>query len=242
MPVLNLSDSQTLALGSSAVKAAYLGSELKHFNPKAISELEGWWDASDESTVTVSTGASEWSDKSGNARHATQETANNQPGYSNSQNGRKILTFDGSNDSLLTTSFTLSQPYSIFFVARRLGGGVTCLYHRPGTGPVLGTFGGVFYTGTDPYLNGPAADTVWHVFQSEYNGASSTFTVDGDVEASGDVGSDSISQGLRFGAVGDGASQYYNGHVAEVLLYSGSLSSADASSVLLYLQSKWGLA
>lgn len=73
------------------------------FDPRRISGLELWLDAADSSSVTtVSGAASQWNDKSGLGRHATQTTANNRPSYSGTLNGRNVLTFDGTNDSMLT--------------------------------------------------------------------------------------------------------------------------------------------
>ena len=68
-----------------------------------------WLDAGDASTITLnSTTVSQWNDKSGNGRNATQGTALQQPTYtSNSQNGYGIISFDGSNDNLDISSTTL---------------------------------------------------------------------------------------------------------------------------------------
>lgn len=41
-----------------------------------------WFDAADLSTITITTDVSEWRDKSGNGRHATQSSAGNRPIYS----------------------------------------------------------------------------------------------------------------------------------------------------------------
>lgn len=40
-----------------------------------------WFDAADLSTISISTGISEWRDKSGNARHLSQATSASQPSY-----------------------------------------------------------------------------------------------------------------------------------------------------------------
>jgi hypothetical protein len=68
-----------------------------------------WLDAGDASTITLnSTTVSQWNDKSGNGRNATQGTAIQQPTYtSNSQNGYGIISFDGSNDNLDISSTTV---------------------------------------------------------------------------------------------------------------------------------------
>jgi len=73
--------------------------------------LELWFDASDASTLFDSTvggstpadGADvkRWEDKSGNANHATQDTANNCPHRSVSEeNSLDCIEFDGANDWL----------------------------------------------------------------------------------------------------------------------------------------------
>jgi hypothetical protein len=83
-----------------------------------------WLDADDVSTITVATGVSEWRDKSGNGRNATQSTAANQPAYTiGGLNGRNILTFDGTNDHLLHSFNASPAPHSVFVVARRTSGG-----------------------------------------------------------------------------------------------------------------------
>ena len=83
-------------------------------------------DAYDPSTITISTGVSEWRDKSGNGRHFTQGTGDQQPSYSsNGFFGRPGITFDGSNDSLLLTgisSLITNQTHGVYWVFRRISG------------------------------------------------------------------------------------------------------------------------
>jgi hypothetical protein len=67
------------------------------FNPASIAGLVHWWDANDSSTLTFSTGVSEWRSKAGTKTAATQSTANNQP-TTTTVNGKTALLFDGSND------------------------------------------------------------------------------------------------------------------------------------------------
>lgn len=64
------------------------------------SALALWLDAEDATSITLNgTTVSQWNDKSGNARHAVQGTAANQPTYTTSGlNGKPALTFDGSDD------------------------------------------------------------------------------------------------------------------------------------------------
>lgn len=53
-----------------------------------------WFDAADISTISISTGVSEWRDKSGNARHMVNSTGSQQPAYEEySANGRPSIYF-----------------------------------------------------------------------------------------------------------------------------------------------------
>jgi hypothetical protein len=84
-----------LTIADSAFLAAAAG-----FSPLSLS-AELWLDAADTTTLTVSGSAvSQWSDKSGNARHFVQSTGTAQPSTGLvTQNGRNVLGFDGG-DSL----------------------------------------------------------------------------------------------------------------------------------------------
>jgi hypothetical protein len=59
-----------------------------------------WLDAADANTITESSGeVSQWNDKSGNGRNATQATQANRPALTTAaQNSLNAVSFDGSND------------------------------------------------------------------------------------------------------------------------------------------------
>lgn len=79
-----------------------------------------WLDASDSASMTtVSNIVSEWRDKSGNARHATQTTDSCRPTYSASAfNGKPGLSFDGVDDRLIFSLAVLSVTHSLFLVIK----------------------------------------------------------------------------------------------------------------------------
>lgn len=98
--------------------------------PTDLSGLVVWFDFSDSTKIFDSnTGGStpanggaigRIEDKSSNARNATQATANNRPTFqTNVQNGLSVARFDGTNDTLNTASFSMSQSISFFAVAAR---------------------------------------------------------------------------------------------------------------------------
>ena len=78
-----------------------------------------WFDATDAASLTLVSGAaSQWNDKSGNGRHATQGTAANRPTHQSSGiNGLAALSFDGSNDSMTVPVFSLGSTFIVLAVA-----------------------------------------------------------------------------------------------------------------------------
>jgi hypothetical protein len=123
MPTLNLNEAIKLYYGNTEAQKLYKGSELLYpiisFSPLDLSPAL-WLDANDSSTITTVSGAvSEWRDKSGNNRHATQATASNRPLLvANVLNGTDCIRFDGSNDWMSGTyNGTINySSHSIFIV------------------------------------------------------------------------------------------------------------------------------
>ena len=77
------------------------------WNPSMLSTAL-WLDAADASTITESGGAvSQWDDKSGNGRNATQPTSGNRPTYQSSvQNSKNVIRFNSASSQFLTCSNT----------------------------------------------------------------------------------------------------------------------------------------
>ena len=79
------------------------------FDPRSIPGLAAWYDAADSASVTLDTGrVSQWNDKSGNARHATNSTSGStQPSYVTAgRNGLNVLTFAAASVQRLTIAGT----------------------------------------------------------------------------------------------------------------------------------------
>ena len=75
------------------------------FDPRSIPGLAAWYDAADSASVTLASGrVSQWSDKSGNARHATNTTSGStQPSYSTAaRNGLNVVRFAAASTQRLT--------------------------------------------------------------------------------------------------------------------------------------------
>jgi hypothetical protein len=82
-----------------------------------------WLDAADATTITESGGAvSQWDDKSGNLRHASQSSSGSRPTISAAaQNSLDALSFDGSNDFFSLASAlpsASSGSFDVFFIGK----------------------------------------------------------------------------------------------------------------------------
>jgi single-stranded DNA-binding protein len=90
------------------------GTQKVNWDPSLITTAL-WLDAADNTTIFSDAGTTQavagtstvqqWNDKSGNSRHVSQSTLANRPAFTaNAQNGRNVLAFDGSNDTLSTAA------------------------------------------------------------------------------------------------------------------------------------------
>lgn len=210
-----------------------------------IAGLAARYNADDAASIASSaTAVSQWNDVSGNGRHLVQATSTNQPKTgTRTLNGRNVIDFDGSNDFLKSSAWTLAQPLTYFVVAETDVAGNQLVIDRgtsgtPG-GPILqrnSTGSWEAFGGTS--LIGGTADLNPHVFAAVFNGASSRLRVDG-AQVAGNAGAQSFSAGGITVGSSRTPSLYWNGHVAEVLVYAGALSTADIEAVEDYLAYKW---
>jgi hypothetical protein len=81
-----------------------------------------WFDASDSTSIEESSGSvSQWNDKSGNGRHASQATLANRPTLvANVYNGKAAIRSDGINDTLNITPFSVSAGIRSYAVVNPL--------------------------------------------------------------------------------------------------------------------------
>jgi hypothetical protein len=161
-------------------------------------------------------------------------------------NGLPAIRFDGVDDNLAATGFTLNQPSTIVavFVQRMdpadnkgLLDGASADFSRylfvAGSGNTLG-----LYAGTT--LNGPTL-TVGTAYYAVaiFNGGSSSVRVNGGSPSSGNAGSSGAS-GITIGSANNGAgSQYAQFDFAEVFGYNSALSADYIADINAYAALKW---
>lgn len=213
------------------------------FNPIAMTALAAWFSA-DASGVAYVDGdpMNGWNDRSGNARHLTQATGGSQPVfYDKMRNGLPAVYFDGSKH-MRTAAFTLTQPTTVYVVGMSTA---TPDYFVDGAG-ATGTLAvrrgaGNFQLVSPTILSGDTGDSEWHVHCGVFNSTSSRIITDNGTITTGDAGTNNAS-GLTVGGDGTATSaNMLNGYVAEVLVFNGAHTDAQAQTVIAYLSNKWAL-
>lgn len=218
------------------------------FDPKSISGLAVWFDASVSSSVTLNSGnVSQWNDLSGNGRHATQATAGNQPSYSTAAlNGRNVVVAQDSSRFLKTGSFQAGLPQTVFVVASTNGtnqgifqrGTVNTIHALWRSTTFIarrGSNSDATFTASDGYkvFTCVFTTTLSRLFVGSTQGTDNTTNVASTTADSTDnrtlalFNLDSI-----LGMVGG---------IAEFLYYNASLSDAQQGTVRSYLSKKWNV-
>lgn len=122
-----------------------------------------WLDAADASTVTTVSGAvSQWNDKSGNSRNASQSTAGNRPAYGTATlNGLNVIRYDATDDflSLSNTSGLTTATAFYFFGVRRSS--VAAIAETVTSRPFLGGIGSTYVIGADTSIALSAETTMF---------------------------------------------------------------------------------
>jgi hypothetical protein len=242
----------------------------RKFIPTQLSSCILWLDAADTSNVILSgTGVSQWSDKSGNGKHATQTNASYRPTYETS-GGYRCISFRSANTQhLIGTPLLTSLRYSLFFVFDTLtpnnlqfvffdykkgagGTGQNFLQHPINANtittallyaetPSTQKFSSEATIGTTR-IQTAIVDSPTNLSDNFYvNGAKlTTNLINGGVA---NIATDAI--GYTLGAIRTGAtatlSLTLNGNIYEVLAYLTELSMSQRQQVEGYLAWKWGL-
>lgn len=229
------------------------------FAPTDIAGLALWLKA-DAGTFQSSGGSAatsdadpvgEWQDQSGNARHLTQATGSVKPTLRLAvQNGLPVIRFDGTDDFLeipdFLTGFTAAE---IFVVVKAdadpaadagtsglwlLGTGNT---HYPWTnGTIFDSFGSGAQQATDNPATTLAQFNVYNV--SSASGAWTNRLNGAEIFTTG-TNTVSFPSGPRLG-ISAASAHWFDGDVGELVLYDSVLSAGNRSSVLAYLQARWG--
>jgi hypothetical protein len=231
------------------------------WTPSDLTTVVGWYDASDSETITQSAGAvSVWEDKSSQAAHLGQNTPTLQPRTDAAAiNGLPVVKFDGSNDTMVSSSNPYAPTISdamVIAVHRVDGTQQGTLFNISGTSNNTGRwqahapYGSTFYfdagaasggarmsapygvaTG-DSVLLCVYSSSTQNIQQVHKNGA--FFKGDSTGQDTSTAGNITVGSGV--------ATQYQNTSIGEILMLRGVVSPEERQSLEGYLAHKWGLA
>ena len=220
---------------------------ISSFDPADYGAVALWGGARYETGYANNDSVSSVADFSGNSRTASQGTAAAQPTFKAAGEvagvSLPVLYFDGG-DVLNTASFTtLTQPYTVAFVAKSA---TTAANNSP-----FGSNEGTSYTGISgrttatwlAYANAAGftggTSTSWSVVVVVFDGSSSFMYVNG-TKTTGNASTRSFVSGAAIGAW-RATFEKFNGHIGEWVLWSEGLTDGEASAACAALQSDWGL-
>jgi hypothetical protein len=213
-------------------------------SPTEIAGCVGWWDASDAGSITESGGlVSQWNDKSTAGNHATASSTARPTTGTRSLNGRNVLDFDGTANAM-ATSLADAATQTVLFVA---------------VSDVASSSGRLWSYGTTN--RGVFSDSgTWAFWRQQTSGAilfgatasatspsvacalftsNSSLTTFGS-GAQGTTNDPVDSSGASFN-IGKETTNFFNGYIAEIVIYNTALTTAQRASVEAYLAAKWSI-
>ena len=211
------------------------------------SDLALWLDAEDTASITLNgSTVSQWNDKSGNDRHATQDTAANQPTYKATDavlGGKPSVGAPSAAGTVGVVAPSLTAQ-TLFFVMA-YGTGVETVF--PGFSAYPTVFsgpnangqqrGGMGTTATDDWFS----SGMWAAYPF-VNAATTTSTVALPMPASilRFEGPSAVTQSWGIGHNMISANRSWAGPIGEVVALTGVLSDEDRQKLEGYLAWKWG--
>lgn len=226
------------------------------FSPRLISGCALWLDGADPAGngVVPANGAtvSTWVDKSGNANNGTSGTAT----FNRDSVGGFINFTGGQTYSITNPNVVVNQYFTIFVVEQlqNYSGGESAFmggngsfnanlhmrYTTGGGGMKFGFFGNDLDASVTAFLTNSTQPV--RIWSFSFLPSSRVIYLNGT-----SIGSDSNNTqlsgwgGAAIGAMVSYGGQYYNGKMREVMIFSGSLLTAQRQQVESYLAQKWGL-
>jgi hypothetical protein len=224
------------------------------FNPRNISGLAAWYDASATSSVTLTGGfVSQWSDLSGNGLHLTQSTEANRPSTT-TVNGLQAVDFDGTNDHLFTS--TQANARTVFNVhVVDVANVAQTIYHTQSGSGLTDLRMHLLYSSANEYrsqsvasgvnqgVSGGARTANQRLTALTFSGTASTGRLDGASLAGTTLATGSNQLGIWLGIrnISGTLSLPLNGKICEHIIYDRVLSAGEIGTVERYLASKWGV-
>lgn len=235
------------------------------FGPQKVHGLKLWLRA-DSGITLVSGKVSAWADQSGNGFSLTQSTAGLRPAFVASGVGaRASVSFDGADDyvglasEIVATSVLSTSAFTVFAVFN-----ATAIDSATGFGThddaLISISSGRFsvslnsspqvvtsdYDGVD-FRNAPTTITTGTdiVYAGRLDAGKLYSSINGGADSAGTSSANvDISTGSPYVQIGTAQQgpNYFNGLLAELLVYNVVVASADRTRVIKYLKSRYSIA
>jgi len=237
-----------------------LQSNFPTLTPLTISNNVLWLDASDSSSVIRSgSNVTGWNDKSTSANNATNGGIGTYPTYTQTQNGKNVISFDGASQFLSLTSSKLpngTASFSVFLVGRSILSSASVQYiFRWG----VSTIGGSYQLITTKSVSNIT-------LQQDYSGSTASTdntNVNGSYFILSNVSTTSATAPHRNGTIFtslnnysyninatggtsfigslNGSQFFLNGNIGEIIVYNRALTTNERQQIETYLSNKWNI-
>ncbi|MDA7823847.1 DUF2341 domain-containing protein, partial [Opitutales bacterium] len=223
----------------------------RHGTPPIIKNSSLWLDAADTSSNSIQLGSgnvSVWKDKSGNGYNVSQSAGGSRPSpVANGQNGLQTLSFDGSADHLRSTTFSISQPFSVYAVAKSTGtsgkgylfDGVTDNNQRS---LLAFHYDSKIQIWAASWANTNLATPNGFVnISATFDSSNSRVVLNGNVVSGLNPSTRNLTNGITIGGNYLSSGDYFKGEMAEIIIFNKNHSNTEREEVEGYLAQKWGL-
>ena len=209
--------------------------------------LVGWWDAADDSTVTLSgSNVTQWRDKSNSGYHMSPKSTG--PTRSNTLNSKSILYFTNTQE-IGTTSLNLSASSNTVFALTKKNntstGRILTADSSVGNNWLLGHHSAYY---NEYYAEGWVASNTTLEDGNTWKIYVGTWDKDSDIASIHSNGSTIAPDNVNGASAGPNtlginwvSSQMSDANVAEVIVFNRALSSDERTKVNNYLQNKWNI-
>jgi hypothetical protein len=230
------------------------------FLPTQLSGCTLWLDAADTSTLTGSP-ITRWRDKSGLANNATATVGPTQSSYS----GLPVVSFNGSTqfmdspNTVPRTAHTLIAVHRPVTITANFQGNTSLFrYQSPGANYIVfpymngltprgyitsadGTGAGSIDFGNSTLVEN-SVTTAFNIIIAVISSGNQQIFKNGSLQSSDTENlSGATSDPLTIGRFPAGLSEYYQGDLGEMIVYSGVLNTTQRQQVEGYLAWKWGM-
>ena len=214
-------------------------------SPDEIADIHSWFSAQSLSALLDGEPVRDWTDDSENGHHLQQLTEVARPAkFDAVQNGLPVVRFDGGSDFMQTAAFPEGeevQPNTVFVVAKKTAGtgfrvfvDGTVVTNRHAIGQ---NSGGSWFISAGTDQADAASDTNWHVFTAQFD-ATDILRIDGTQVISGNAGAHTLT-GFTVGARYDGTSSFWDGDIAEIIIFDRALTATERNLVEWWLATKY---